>query len=260
MLKVDQPIDLPIGASLQITMPGNSAGLGHAWGRDGQPDRTNPLTRLIELLDDIEKSGHMAGERSESSAARRLPMPDRDLAARLLHLFDLRGPPDIDGDGMTAARDPEGVSLSRSQQVQSLLSEIGNTASEPLADGWRSTVLPLGNDPAQAVMLHYREHNPDGEPRENETDPDDVVAQRAVFEVSFSRLGRCQIDALCQERRFDLLVRSERPLDHENQRAITAVFVAACEIAGLKGEIGYRQGQFVEPARASASTRSMTVG
>jgi hypothetical protein len=101
-------------------------------------------------------------------------------------------------------------------------------------------------------MIHHRDHHP-AYSEGGEAEVDKPWAQRAVFDVDFSQIGRCQIDALCQDRRFDLLLRSERALAPAHRQQITDLFHSACEIAGLTGEIGYRQGEFVEPARRSTS-------
>lgn len=257
LMKIEQQIDLPIGTTLQMTLTTKSMNIAPPLYPGSSMEETSPLTKLIELLDDIEQSGGRTGEHREPAVVRRLPMPDRHLAAKLLQLIGLQMGPGFEEAGMVA-HDRDSVGLSKAHQLQSLLSDISNMASEPLADGWRSTILPLGTDPAQAVMIHHREHNTDPDSDDDESDMGDAVVQRAVFDVNFSRLGRCQIDALCQEQRFDLLVRSERPLDHGRQQEITDLFLSACEIAGLRGEIGYRHGQFVEPAKMLMSTRTVT--
>jgi hypothetical protein len=257
LLKVDQPIDLPVGTSLQMTLATGSVNISQPWGHQLPPDNANPLTKLIELLEEIEQVGQKQGSDPEPATGRRLPMPDHNLAAKLLQLIDLQLSSSFDETGVMA-RDQDVANPSKTHQLQSLLSDISNTGSDQLAEGWRSTTLPLGTDPAQAVMIYHREHNPDTETGEHATDANDVMAQRAIFDISFSRLGRCQIDALCQEQRFDLLMRSEKPLDHAHQLAITDLFTSACEIAGLKGEIGYRHGQFIEPAKTSTATTTVT--
>ena len=234
VMKVEQPIDLPIGTTLQMTLMTTPINPGQMPNSDAQMSQAGLLTRIVELLEDIEQSGRIPGESREPAAARQLPMPDRQLAARLLRLIGFQMSASFEEAGMVAP-DQENGDISKTRQLQGLLVDVANRASEPLGDGWRSTALPLGPDPAQALMIHFREHYLDDESHGDEAGPDDALAQRAVFEINFSRLGRCQIDVLCQEQRFDLLLRSERPLSHRYQHEITDLYLSACEIAGLTG-------------------------
>lgn len=256
LVKVEQPIDLPVGTSLQMAWMAQPKSTVMPPNADSLADHVNPLVKLIELLGEIEQSGHKTTGGLDHGASRRLPMPDRDLAAKLLQLINVQMRQDVDDAG-TTSRDEKAASPSKIHLIHGLLSDISDTASEPLADGWRGTTLPLGADPTQAVMIHQREHNLNHYSEDNDGDSGDAKAQRAVFDITFSHLGRCQIDAYCQEQRFDLLVRSERPLDQANQQAITNLFSSACEIAGLEGEIGYRHGQFVEPEKMPLSRTTL---
>jgi len=257
LMKIEQPIDLPIGSTLHMTLmtgPVNAAQLEEI----GSPtNQAGLLTKLVALLEDIEQSGGTSGGHREPATGRQLPMPDRHLASKLLGLMGLPSGAGTEDAGMIAQQRDSADSWS-THQLKSLLTDIAKTASESLVEGWRSTNLPLGPDPAQAIMIHCREHHPEHQSDGDQADTEDVTAQRAVFDINFSRLGRCQIDALCQEQRFDLLVRSEKALDHEHQQEITTLFSSACEIAGLTGEIGFRHGQFVEPALTSRSTKTVT--
>ncbi len=257
LLQVEQPIDLPAGTTLQMAWMALSKNTAMPASFDSPIDNANPLVKLVELLQEIEQSGHKTAEHSDQGAARRLPMPDRDLAAKLLQLINIQMRQDA-GDAGGTSRDDKAVNPPKTQLIQNLLSEISDTASEPLADGWRSTTLPLGADAAQAVTVHQREHNLNHYPEDNDDETDDTKAQRAVFDITFSHLGRCQIDAYCEEERFDLLVRSERILDSTDQQQITNLFASACEIAGLKGEISYRHGQFFEPDKMPISRTTLT--
>ncbi|MGI9493797.1 MAG: hypothetical protein ACR2QF_15480 [Geminicoccaceae bacterium] len=257
VMKVEQPIDLPIGTTLQMTLMTTPINPGQSPNSDAQMNQTGLLTRIVELLEDIEQSGRISGESHEPSAARQLPMPDRHLAAKLLRLIGFQIGASFEQAGMVAP-DQENGGISKTRQLQGLLVDIANRASEPLGEGWRSTALPLGPDPAQALMIHFREHHLDHESHGNEAGADDALAQRAVFEINFSRLGRCQIDVLCQEQRFDLLLRSERRLDQGHRQEITDLYFSACEIAGLTGEIGFRDGDFVQPALVSRANKTVT--
>jgi len=250
LLKIESPVELPIGSTLQMTLAGTSVPAFE------KAQSVSPLTRLVELLTDIERSGQNTGGPEGHQKSHQLPMPDRQLATKLLQLMHLQNGDGREGAGLSS-RDQSASSSSWANQLKGLLTEIGSSASEPLADGWRSTTLPLGPDPAQAIMINYREQSFDRESEPGEDDLDESPTQRAIFDVGFSHLGRCQIDALCQEQRFDLLVRTEQPLDHPVQEEITSIFLEASEIAGLSGEIGYQHGNFVHPATKKTLAKTM---
>ena len=59
------------------------------------------------------------------------------------------------------------------------------------------------------------------------------AARRAVFQLEFGELGRCQIDVLCQARRFDLVVRTEQLLPPRVRREFRELYLAARDVAGL---------------------------
>jgi hypothetical protein len=71
--------------------------------------------------------------------------------------------------------------------------------------------------------------------------------------VEFGALGRCQIDVLCQARRFDLLVRTEQPLSPDLRRELRELYLAARDAAGLVGTARFRTGQLLALPEPSAA-------
>jgi hypothetical protein len=104
----------------------------------------------------------------------------------------------------------------------------------------RARCAPLWWSSAAALKLYLRETMPDAERRPKTGRDRSSGSRRAVFELEFSHLGRCQLDALCQARRFDLLVRTEAPLDAALQQDIRDLFAAARDVAGLSGQLEFR--------------------
>ncbi|MEM7045727.1 MAG: hypothetical protein AAF543_23190 [Pseudomonadota bacterium] len=126
-----------------------------------------------------------------------------------------------------------------------------------MVDGWKTLLLPLESDPTQAVSLFYQDHEIDSDEQMDDAEVLKSKAKRAIFDVSFSQLGRCQIDTFCQERRFDLMIRSETALNSEDQRELTTLFHGALDIAGLTGEIGFSVGGFFEPMLSHKGAREL---
>lgn len=251
LLRIEQPLDLPLGTTLQAALiPGSLTALAGDVGRFADP--ATPLAKLIELLDDIDRAGRQT---AEPDLPKQLPQPDKNLASRFLALMAGEGgaasqteAPSSGQGGAGAVRD----------QIQSLVRDLGGMASETLAEGWKSLTLPLGSDQAQAVCFFFKDHELDPDEGTSDDEPERLETQRAVFDVSFSQLGRCQVDALCQGQRFDLLVRSERPLSQEDREVISALFQSASEIAGMKGDVGFHLGNFFEPPRSSTVSKNLT--
>lgn len=255
LFRVEKPLDLPLGMTLQATLAAGASALQSPLLPGVRQDPAPPLARLIELLNDIDRAGQQAAEPDQAPPARQLPLPDKNLASRLLNLLtnqdsDLRP----DGQGQPSER----VAMAaHKEQIQSLVREAGSLASEPLAEGWKSQTLPLGSDQGQAVSLFYRDQDFDPDEDTASEDVEHGKTQRAVFDVTFTRLGRCQIDTLCQEHRFDLLIRSERPLPLDDRQQIIDLFASASEIAGLHGDIAFKVGSFFEPVRSSRAVQDL---
>lgn len=257
LLRIEQPVDLPLGTILQATLvqagpvPATPTDPGKAG------DQATLLAKLIALLDDIDQTGRqMMADQDQPTLARRLPIPDKHLASGFLGLLNAQSA-QTSGSNQQSSSDGDDISIVQKDQIRALVRELGSMASEPLSEGWKGLTLPVDLDPAHAVNVYFRDYDFDPEDDTAEEDIERVDMQRAVFDVSFTQLGRCQIDALCQERRFDLLIRSENVFSPQDQQDIVAVFASACEIAGTNGEIGFHIGSFFEPPQSPAAARDL---
>jgi hypothetical protein len=231
--RLEGAIDVPMGARLQLLL---AEGLPLASGDASPEAREDALQRLIgALLRQATATGASAGP-----SGLRLPAPDHALAAHMLHWIETldasAGSPDAKTSADTGGPDPgpEAVAL------RSALHELGQQARAPQADGWRLLAMPLGVENPSPLRLYLREVLQDGEGKARPGRERRKAAQRAVFEIKFSELGRCQLDVLCQARRLDLAVRTDGPLAAGLQDDIRALVGAACEIAGLAGTVEFR--------------------
>ncbi len=250
LMRIEQPIDLPPGTPLQVTSASSMFAWGAVGDRPATENRATLLSRLIGLLDDIDQAARQTIETDRQPATKQLPAPDRHLASRFLGLLASESGGDSLRGTLSSASERSGVVAAKGEQIQALVRELGGMASESLSDGWKSLTLPLGTDPNHAVSFYFRGHELDPDDEAPDGDVGSGAAKRALFDVSFSQIGRCQIDVLCQEQRFDFLIRSESSLRSEDRQDLANIFASACEIAGMKGEIGFGVGSFVEPARS----------
>lgn len=85
---------------------------------------------------------------------------------------------------------------------------------------------------------------------------------RFVVDLTFSRLGRMQLDGLLQRRdkRFALIIRTLTPLPEEMRRDITALFIRSSDAVGLAGNVLFRpDGCFFDPPPASPPSARIIV-
>ncbi len=253
LFQTDVPLDLPVNTRLRLALkpfnlPQNQVQPAHQQGA---------LAQLITILEDLEQPRPAGGAPGQASAKSQLPEPNRDLAARFIHLMNLQTDA-LSHDAEVSPRGQETGAASKSSSLQQLLSDIAQTMGEQIEEGWRATSLPLSSDPTQAVGIYFREQAMTNSDDEEQNDHDQGDIQRAIFDVTFQNLGRCQIDVLCQDQRFDLLIRSERGFRPTDQQALTDLFVSTCEITGLQGDISYRQGGFFELIRREEQPHAIT--
>ena len=256
-MKIEQPVDLPIGTTLQATFAQTVPALPTSV-QPGVVEKSQTLlTKLVDLLNDIDQQGMQPEDANQPAVAKRLPAPDKHLGSRLLGLFSALDGGRADDDLAPTSPRSSQAWATQGDRLQSLVRELASAASEPLVEGWKTLLMPVESEPMQAVSFFYQDQAIDSDDQTDDSQPKDDKAQRAVFDVSFSQLGRCQIDAFCQERRFDLMIRSERALADQDQQEIAALFKGALDIAGLGGEIGFSVGGFFEPARSLLEARDL---
>jgi hypothetical protein len=110
-------------------------------------------------------------------------------------------------------------------------SQIGRQRPAPPGD-WSITVLPyLGSATSKPMRLYRR--TPDAEEQQR------GGGERFVVELEMVRLGALQFDGLVRERRFDLVLRSEKPLEDGLKQGIERTFRDSLLIAGWSGELSY---------------------
>ncbi len=118
--------------------------------------------------------------------------------------------------------------------------ELRWLARDPPGD-WRLLLVPLvGQGPVEALRFFMKKRPP--------ADPDGPAAPtHFLCDLALSRLGALQIEGLLREARFDLVLRSRRPLEGALQDELTGIFVAASEAGGLSGALRFQDGPDWQP-------------
>ena len=107
-------------------------------------------------------------------------------------------------------------------------------AEQPAADEWQALFIPLQDGEAvRQLRLFYRRYRQGGG-----DDPDHDT--RFIVEIESSRLGGMQLDGLVRAERFDLVLRSHRPLPDEALLDISEIYADGLAITGQKGKIAFQ--------------------
>jgi hypothetical protein len=167
------------------------------------------------------------------------PVPGPRLAAAmLLFIAGLRGAVgNWPGDAVTHALERTG----RGDLVRQLSDDMGELArltENPTTGDWRVYGLPMmtpqGIMPVR-LFVKRRSSKDEDEAAKRQNSED----SRFVVEVETTRLGPLQFDGLVKGRRFDLILRSTRPIAPELRLGIGQVFENAVASAGLTGGLAY---------------------
>jgi len=100
---------------------------------------------------------------------------------------------------------------------------------------WRAFFVPVydGRTLSQIRLFTRRQKRSGGGGAEEET------ATRFIVELELSALGLLQLDGLSQDDRFDMMVRSRKPLPAVIRQGMAKIFGAVRENAELAGDIGF---------------------
>jgi len=210
-----------------------------------------------------------------TSAADALAQVDRQAAEQLMRMIPQAGPrlaatlslfagavragdiKQLVGDNTTRGLDRAGRKDLADRLKKDFLS-LTEEAIRPRGGGgdWQMITMPFGQgaqiDPVRLYVQRPKDEEESGKGKGGQE-------QRFLLEVQMSRLGRIQFDGLIQResKRFDLIVRTDRPLGPDICRDIAGIFAECGQLTGAKGNVGFQSGRgFVElPPSDSGNTR-----
>ena len=221
-LALTRRLALPAGTALELqqlaaTLPDPAADppIGQ---RAGWPALDQALSVLDHAAPDI-----AARLRSDLS-----PQSGQQLAGTLLFLMSAVANSAWPGNKAAAALDDAGRRDLR-LRLAGDAGELRRLADPPKGD-WQIYMLPLlDGGQVRPVRLYLRRRGDGAKPSEQGT--------RFVLDIDMSRLGAVQFDGLVRQQRFDLVLRSHRPITAEMRQAITALFHDSTSAAGLVGDV-----------------------
>jgi len=166
-----------------------------------------------------------------------IPRLDMQLASNLLlFLIGLRGG-DIRGWlGEEPMRALEDARPELARQLRAEFGQLARLADDPGTGDWRHMLIPLNTgDAIEQIHMFMRQ-------RKQEQEGGGNTETRFVIDVGLSRLGRIQLDGLIgeQNKRLDLIIRSQNPLPNQMQNDIRTIYVNTGGITGLTGGLSFQ--------------------
>ncbi len=171
-------------------------------------------------------------------AATKLPQPGQRLTSGIVFFLSaIRGGRLLDWLGPDLARTlsehNRGALMNR---LAGDFTQLAQIATESASTEWRTILLPFLQDGAfQQLRIYLRDREGDGS-----SDSDDDAGTRFVVEVEISRIGALQLDGLIRQRRFDLIIRSHRPLPDQMRNGIQEIFQGSGADAIFAGNISFQ--------------------
>jgi hypothetical protein len=223
VLALDRRLALPAGTQLDLqqlaaTLP-------------DQPSET-PLAQragwpaLDQALSVLDRAAPELAARLRTDLS---PVSGQQLAGTLLFLMGALNAGAWPGAKATSALDSAGRRDLRTK-LEGDVAELRQLA-DPKNGDWRVFVLPmLDGATVSPVRLYLRRF------AGNATAPANQ-GTRFVLDIDMSRLGAVQLDGLVRNQRFDLVMRSHRPITAEMRKDISEVFQNSVSAAGLAGDI-----------------------
>jgi hypothetical protein len=194
-----------------------------------------------------------------------LPRPGKELTAELVFLLSaVKGGEWRKWVGEPNLRRLEANSATAGEMARFLAAELPALHQEVGKDAepgrWQLYQLPFVTPEGMTTPLRLL-HRRSGEEKEGAAASRGEAIDHFVVDVTLARLGVLQLDGFikkgAERKSFDLVVRSERPLEEEMKQGIREVFQQAQEIGGYNGGVSFRAGPdavFRFPVPASESS------
>jgi len=257
LVALDTAIELPAGSRVELQTVGAPT-LPPSLPPTDKPPAATPQTNW-PALDEAMETLRQTDPAAAQQLTQRLPEIGPRLGPTLIAMTaaiqsgNVRG---WLGEGPSKALERAG----RKDLLSSIKSDLGgmtSAASLPAAGGeWMSMMVPMmfGSEIERIRMTVRRP------PDDEETaDAREDEGTRFLVDVDMSRLGALQLDGLVKRKskRFDLIVRSQKPLGDELRREISAIFGRSLEGLNMVGGATFLQGTpFVQPIPAAFAVRS----
>jgi len=231
VLKVETVPTLPSPTKAAALAPAQTLVQAKTW---------SDLDEALKVLSTIDPA------RFQHVAQTSLPQPGVKLTAQMLFFLSALKGGDFKawlGDSASRVIDRERPGLLT--RLSGDFQIMAKMADEPQQNDWRLALIPfLNGNSIEQVRFYHRGRNGG----ENEDDGDEGT--RFVLDLDLSNIGHVQIDGLVksEQKRMDLIVRTETPLNEDWRADIAEIFVNAQDLIGLDGGVAFQAapGNFIE--------------
>lgn len=230
------PTGMPM-TEAELIARGHNAALTHDW---------DSLQKAVSALQQHDPGAAM-------TLLNNLPQPGPKLTTAMMFFFaamtgqrgSLRGwIGDRAANSLSSLSDADGGGLKR---LEGDFGQLRAMAADERPDGWRVMAMPFNmGGKVEQLQLGWRHGD-----RDNDPDKKDDQGTRFLLDLSFSGVGHTQLDGLVkgEDSKFDLIIRTENPLQSHNRDDIRGIFREALQISGYKGLIQFQDGsRFVQIA------------
>lgn len=257
------PVPAPTGATLSFSVDATGS---------GRVATSMPMTEADLILrgqnaalthdwDSLQKAVHALQQHDPGAAMtllNNLPQPGPKMTTTMMFFFaamtgtkgGLRG---LIGDraanSLSSLSEADGGGLKR---LEGDFGQLRAMAADERPDGWRVMAMPFNmGGKIEQVQLGWRHGD-----RDEDAEKKDDQGTRFLLDLSFSEVGHTQLDGLVkgEDSKFDLIIRTENPLQSHNRDDIRGIFREALQISGYNGHILFQDGsRFVHIAPSADS-------
>lgn len=226
-----------------LILRGQNAALSHDW---------DSLQKAVQALQQHDPGAAM-------TLLNNLPQPGPKMTTAMMFFFAaMTGTKsglrswigDRAANSLSSLSEADGGGLKR---LEGDFGQLRAMAADERPDGWRVMAMPFNmGGKIEQVQLGWRHGD-----RDQDSDKKDDQGTRFLLDLSFSEVGHTQLDGLVkgEDSTFDLIIRTENPLQSHNRDDIRGIFREALQISGYSGHILFQDGsRFVQIAPPSDRT------
>ncbi|WP_169542899.1 hypothetical protein [Sneathiella aquimaris] len=167
----------------------------------------------------------------------RIPTANNQLASSLLFLISALNGGSMDkwlGQEFRRSLESTG-NRNLLQKLDDDFSTFARLNTDSGGQDWKLFSFPFLHEHAlRQIKMYYRQHheNPDTNERES---------TRFVIELDLTKTGPVQLDGLFKDARFDLVFRSQLPVEDTLKQQVGEIFTTNLEITGIKGSLVFQK-------------------
>ncbi len=175
----------------------------------------------------------------------RLPSPTHHLAGTALFFLSVLQSGKIDewlGEPLIVKMEKAGKKQATGDLIKALEEPNLIAVRDAQVGEWRAYPLPLHYGTAFEMLRLYVHHDAQQEQNNNRAASQDKRT-RFVITMNMSNLGSMQLDGLSQNKKLDLVIRSETPLPDSLTCELRATTIKTLEATGLIGSLLFQTGR-----------------